>query len=198
MGRGAFEGDHRTAASGSIDGKTTSRTHGFVFFNQFGPFWWYAGSSGTHYKAASLWGDDIEAWSTAEVSLNFARDPLAGPSRFAFSASTAGANPLVKPSPNIDTKIKVLCDFSRTASMWVEGEVFGDNFPNLEVFIFCFQSKHSAILVDGRTTGGATTGPATRLLGASEGNSLARFNSVLQLNGDGGLAADTRAPPAKI
>jgi hypothetical protein len=140
-----FDGDKRSTASTSL--KATSRTYGCVFFNKYGVVYQFSGSSGTKIHPL-LWNDIV---ATANVSMTVVRSHLAGPSLFEFTASTAGSNPLVPKSPDIDTIVKVRVDFGVLNFMRLDGEVFGNNFPNLEVFLVCLRSMHTALLIDGRT-----------------------------------------------
>jgi hypothetical protein len=187
-----FEGDKRTAASTSL--KASSRTYGIVMFNRNGIVYQISGSSGTEIHPL-LWGDIV---GMAKVAMTVVRTTLAGPSLFEFTASTAGANPLVPKSPDIDTIVKARVDFGTPGLLRLDGEAFGDNFPNLEVFLLCYRSTHTALLIDGRTTGGRDTGPYTRLFGSHSGHSLGRFSVSLGLNQKGELASDYRSSPTTL
>ncbi len=191
----SFEGDKRNAASTSL--KVTSRTYGVVMFNQFEIIQTFANTSGTHYHP--LLFDSIVGHS--KVSMTTVRSRLAGPDLIEFTASTAGANPLIPKSPNIDTFLTARFDLgfgSPNRLMRISGEVFGDNFPNLEVFLLCYRSAHTALLIDGRTTGGKRTGPITRLSGSHRGQSLGRLSGTLLLNHNGELERDYTTGPTKI
>jgi hypothetical protein len=155
-------------------------------FNHDGIVDRYAGTDGTHIHLR-FFGEVV---GNAKVSMTVVRSSLAGPSLFEFTASTAGANPLIPGSPDIDTVVKVRIDFGAPKVLRLSGEVFGDNFPNLEVFVVCYRSAHTALLIDGRTKGGRDTGPATRLIGSHSGHSLGRFVANLALNEKGELAYD--------
>jgi hypothetical protein len=187
-----FEGDKRSTASTSL--KATSRTYGWVMFNQFEIVHRFADSSGTHYHS-SVWGEIV---GHSKVSMAVVRSSLAGPGLIEFTASTAGSNPLVPKSPDIDTTVTARFDFGQPKFMHISGEVFGDNFPNLEVFLLCYRSSHAALLIDGRTTGGRNTGPMTRLSGAHSRQSLGRLSGTLLLNENGELVRDYTAPPTTI
>jgi hypothetical protein len=180
----SFEGDKRKAASTSL--KATSRTYGCVMFNQFEIVHRFANTSGTHYHS-SLWGEIVGA---SKVSMTNVRTSLAGPSLIEFSASTAGGNPLIPKSPDIDTFVTARFDFGSPKLLRIGGEVFGDNFPNLEVFLMCYRSSHTALLIDGRTTGGRRTGPMTRLAGAHSKQSLGKLSGTLLLNDAGEMSRD--------
>jgi len=180
---GSSEGDHRADASTSL--KATSRTYGCVMFNREGIFYNFAGSSGT-VTHTLLWGDIV---GMADVGINVI--PLSsGSNLVAFIASTAGGYRLLPGSPDIDTMVRAQIDFTDPKWMRIAGEAFGDNFPNLEVFVRCFRSSHSALLIDGRTTGGRDTGPFTRLIGTHSDYSLGKFVANLGLSNEGQLLAD--------
>ncbi|MCB1781883.1 MAG: hypothetical protein KDJ34_17710 [Candidatus Competibacteraceae bacterium] len=187
-----FEGDKRTKASTSL--QATSRTYGWVAFNQFEILHQFADSSGTNYHS-SVWGDIT---GHSKVSMKVTRSKLAGPGLIEFSASTAGANPLVPGAPDIDTSVTVRIDFSKNKSMIISGKVFGDDFPNLEVFLKCYRSNHTALLVDGRTTGGRNTGPFARLAGSHSNQLLCLLNANLPLTEKGTLSVDYSTKPIEI
>ena len=187
-----FKGDSRDAASTSL--KVTSRTYGFVMFNQFEIVHHSVNTSGTDYHS-SLWGDIV---GYSKVSGTTVRSRLAGPGLIEFSASTAGANPLVPKSPDIDTFVTARFEFGHPKLMLISGEVFGDNFPNLEVFLLCYRSAHTALLIDGRTTGGRNTGPITRLPGSHSNQSLGRLSGTLLLTENGTLVRDYTTGPTTI
>jgi len=115
-----------------------------------------------------------------------------------FSASTEGGNPLVPGAPEIDTMVTAKIDFSTANRMTISGEVHGDNFPNLEVFVHCYRSRTSAILVDGRTTGGRDSGPGTRLFGSHATHRIAKFDAALSLDGSGRLTGAYKATSSTL
>lgn len=182
-----FRGDGRKEGSTSLT--ATARTYGLVGFNRAGLIKYFAGTSGTHYHT-TVWGDIV---ALAKVSRSVAWGNVAGPDLFQFSASTAGANPLVMGSPDIDTSVAGRFDFSHPTSLRVDLQARGDNFPNLEVFLVCFTTAHAALLIDGRTTGGQNTGPFTRLPGSHADQPLGRYNGYLALTPAGTLMNNTRA-----
>jgi hypothetical protein len=190
----SFEGDGRSGASTSL--KVTSRTYGFVMFNQFEVISHFANTSGTHYHPP--FGKEIIGM--AKVSMSSARTTMAGPSLIEFEANTAGANPLIPKSPDIDTFVKARFDFGfgNPPMMRIYGEVFGDNFPNLEVFLVCYRSSHTALLIDGRTTGGRRTGPITRLAGGHRDQSLGKLSGTLLLTEGGELVRDYTTAPTTM
>ncbi len=189
-----FEGDHRTGASTSV--RVTSRTSGLVRFTRFGIVDSNGSSSGTHIKP--ILSDEIVG--LAKVSMTVVRSTLAGPDLFEFFAHTAGSNPLVKipPAPDIDTFVRVRVNFSHPNLLVLQGEAFGANFPNLEVFFFSQRSKHSALLLDGRTTGGRDLGPYTRLMGSHSTQSLGKFGGQYRLDERRQLALDYAAAPMNL
>jgi hypothetical protein len=108
-----------------------------------------------------------------------------------LKANTAASMPLLPGSPDINTYVNVRIDFGMAKLLRLDGEVLGDNFPSLEVFVLCYRSARTALLVDGRTTGGRDTGPIMRVPGAHAGQSLAKFQVKLPLNDKGELASNT-------
>jgi hypothetical protein len=192
LGFGYFEGDDRGVSTSQRN--TTSRTYGIVFFNRSGPLRLLAGSSGTTFHPAI--GDPIVGM--AKVGSTLVRDSLAGPDLFSFRASTAGSNPLVPASPDIDTIVHVRIDFGAPKALRITGEVFGDNFPNLEIFILCYHTNQTALLLDGRTGGGRNTGPMLHLWGEGNNNLLARFSAGLTLDERGEMPFSTTVGPTDI
>jgi hypothetical protein len=149
-------------------------------FNQFEIVNGFVGTSGTHYHS-SVWGEIV---GSSKVSGTRTRTRRAGPGLIEFEASSAGGNPLIPGSPDIDTNLIARFDFGFGSPplMRITGEVFGDNFPNLEVFLVCYRSGNTALLIDGRTTGGRRTGPITRLAGGHAKQSLGKLSGTLLLN----------------
>lgn len=192
VGFGYFGGDDRGVSQ--APGGVTSRTYGIVVFNRFGQGEMWAGSSGTEFHPAI--GAVIHAM--AKVNRTLVRNTINGPHRFGFRASTAGSNPLVPASPDINTYVDVVIDFGLSNYLRISGQAFGDNFPNLEVFLLCYRSSHSALLLDGQTSGGRNLGPSTRLFGVSESYSLGRFSASLVLDQNGQLAANSTVGPTKM
>ena len=192
MGFGHFAGDNRGVSQ--RPGGVTSRTYGIVLFNRFGPAEIYAGSSGTHFHPAV--GSTI--FGKSETHKTLVRKTIIGADLFGFKASTAGDNPLIKGSFDLNTYVDVEIDFGLAGKMRASGKTFGDNFPNLEVFILCFRSSRSALLMDGQTSGGRNLGPSFRLPGASENYLLGTFSAELALDDKGELAASTSTPPTKL
>lgn len=188
---GNFAGDNR-GPSTSL--KATSRTYGCVMFNRFGVGYSFAGSSGTHFHPA-LFYDTISA--TAKTKLTFVQSTLNGPDLFGFKASSAGSNPLVKPSPDINSFVHVRIGFGVANRMTVNGEAFGDTFPNLEIFVVCYRSARTALLYDGRTTLGPDEGPFG-LFGAHESHRLGTFSAALALDRKGELSTNTTVKPTKF
>lgn len=194
LGVGYFEGDNR-GSSTSL--KVTSRTYGAVFFNHLGIVYSFAGSSGSHYHDRIL-DDVVTAFDKTKMTLT---KILPGPELFSFKTSTSGSNPLMKPgfaTPNIDTFANVTVDFTSSGKLKITGESFGDNFPNLEVFLYCYRSSRAALLLDGRTKGWAHTGPMKRLWGKSESLSLGKFVGVLSLDEKGELSANSTVGSTEI
>ncbi|MBM3623548.1 MAG: hypothetical protein FJX20_23000 [Alphaproteobacteria bacterium] len=191
IGVGTFEGDTRTQASGSIS--DTSRTYGCVYFDSSRAVRAIGGSSGT--ILFGTFGGSIHGM--ADVKTVFRRI-LSKSGAIEFSASTEGGNPLVPGAPEIDTMVTAKIDFSTANRMTISGEVHGDNFPNLEVFVHCYRSRTSAILVDGRTTGGRDSGPGTRLFGSHATHRIAKFDAALSLDGSGRLTGAYKATSSTL
>jgi hypothetical protein len=177
-----FEGDNRGPSTATT---VTSRTYGCVMFNKEGVFYWFSGSSGTQYRSF-VWGL-ISAH--AKVSMDVEVEASTRSNQVSFSASTAGSMPLLPKSPDIDSRVTALAEFS-PQNLHIEGSVFGDSFPNAEVFVLCYRSKHTALLFDGRTTGGRNTGPIARLAGRGAAIWLGQFDRNFKLDDKGELARD--------
>ncbi|MGD9615958.1 MAG: hypothetical protein AB7H90_12795 [Alphaproteobacteria bacterium] len=201
-----FEGDKRSGPSTSPG--ATSRTYGCLFVNRNEVLYGFSGTSGTRFLGYSNWTGGLLAIRImmdyinhdvkgiighSDVSLKITEANASG--YVSFKASTAGANPLIPGSPDIDTIVKASFNFKHPRVLVVEGEAFGDDFPNLEIFLSS-ASGHTAILLDFRTTGGQETGPVTRLPGLHADQSLGKFSATLPLNDKGQLAADFK-PAAK-
>ena len=189
------EGDKRTTASTSL--KVTARTYGFVMFNQAGIVEFHAGTTGTTFHP--LFFADI--FGIAKVSTTIVDHTLFhGPRTFLLSASTASPWPLTPAAltPDINTIVNVFVDFSSGVSLSVSGEVWGDNFPNLEVFLVCYRSMHTALLIDGRTTGNRDFGPLLRLRGTNEDCSLGKFYLNWALNKKGEAVLDSTVKPTTL
>jgi hypothetical protein len=194
FGMPSFEGDKRTGASTSL--KVTSRTYGCVMFNPFEIVNGFVGTSGTHYHAL-LYGDIV---GHSKVSGTHSRTRLVGPGLIEFEASSAGGNPLIPGAPDIDTYLIARFDFGFGSPrlMRISGEVCGDNFPNLEVFLLCYRTGNTALLIDGRTTGGRRTGPITRLAGGHRKQSLGRLSGTLILKDNFELSMSYTTAPSTI
>ena len=183
VGFGTFDGDSRGP---SVAVATTSRTYGCVFFNRFTTLYEFAGTSGTHFHPAI--GDEIVGH--AKVQHTLSQNKLFGPDLFGFRASTSAGNPLVPKSPDIDTYVDVTIDLGSQSRMKLNGTVYGDNFPSLEVFVLCCRSRHTALLVDARASDGPSTGPMLDLWGKNETSVIAKFSAELEMDDRGELATD--------
>ena len=75
----------------------------------------------------------------------------------------AGANPLVKGAPDIDLKLDITAAVS-TATTTYNGKLFGDAFPDAEVFVVNPNGRAKMLHIF-RTTGGQETGPVQLLPG---------------------------------
>jgi hypothetical protein len=190
-GMGRFEGDNRGPSTSLKD---SSRIYQVIFFNRYGVVYDYAGTSGTVYES-SVWGKIV---GHAKITSTVVRGTLNGPDLFAFEASNAGGNPLVKPAPDINTLLRARVDFGLPGTLRIQCDVFGDNFPNLEVFLTSPKSHFTAGLIDGRTSGGRNFGPQTRLWGESRNHRLAGCNAIISLRADQSFASNYTVAPTKM
>jgi len=179
-----FEGDHRAGPSTSL--LVTARTIGCVPFDRGSVGAFSASSNGTQYSGGGetlrrLLGRHFSSVSGTVTTL------LATPTRLSFKAQTAGANPMVPKAPDIDTFIDVDVEWIAN-SLRVRGAVYGDDFPNAEVFVLDAK-RVGCLLFDGRTTGGRDSGPMTRLAGAHATQLLGTFWCVVGLAADGTFLA---------
>jgi hypothetical protein len=193
MLNGSFRGDNR-GVSTSILPSVTSRTIGLVVFNRDGMGDMLSASSGTHFEY-DVWGEKA---GFAKVSRQLVRGTITGPDQFGFHASTAGSNPLVWNAPDINTYIDAVIDFGTPNRLTISGTARGDKFPNLEVFLVCYRSKRTALLLDGQTAYGPNEGPMLQLFGTQETWVLARFYSVLSLDQNGELSTTTTISPTRL
>jgi len=182
-----FEGDNRSGPSVSMS--ATARTIGMVPFERGSIGALTASSSGTEFTGAGDWLKHKAGRHTSKVSSKLVSNGVSV-SAVRFTASTAGANPMVPGAPAIDTFV----DFSATwigNSIRFEGGLRGDDFPNAEVFVVDPAGK-ACLLFDGRTTGGQDTGPMTRLAGTHDKQKLGSFFTTLAISdSDHFLAAKT-------
>jgi len=188
---GNFAGDNR-GPSTSL--KVTSRTYGCVMFNRFGVGYSYAGADKTHFHPAIFY-DTITG--QADTDFTLVKSTLTGTNLFGFKASTAASNPLVKPSPDINTFVDVTVNFAVPQRLTIQLQAFGDYFPNLEVFLLCYRSARSALLIDGRTPLGPDAGPFS-LPGTGEYHSLGYFSGHLALDQKGELASNTTVKSTEL
>jgi hypothetical protein len=180
-----LEGVTRPGPSTALN--TSARTYGCVMFNQNGIVDQFAGSNGTSIHLRS-WGSVLPG---SKISFAVVRSSLAGPSRFEFTAAIKGENPSAPKAIDIETTVTARVDFGHSGRLRISGEALGDNFPNLEVFLVCHRSAHTALLIDGRTDGGRAFGPPLRLTDAHSDHSLGLFSVELPLTSEGELAADS-------
>ncbi len=182
---GGFEGDVRTGPSTSPS--ASSRTIGTVPFDPSGPGILVGSSSGTAY------GSGPKKYS--KVTVKLVNKP-AVPNELNFTASTAGANPMVPGAPDIDTFVDIKVAFGGSL-MRFSGAVRGDNFPNAEVLVFD-DAGTGALLFDYRTSGGRNTGPFTRLMGDGAGQTLGSFGPIaIPIDGGGNFMASVVCPTTK-
>jgi hypothetical protein len=183
-----FEGDHRTVASTSLD--ATARTTGKVPFARGSIGTIGATSSGTQFSGGGDWVRKLAGRHMSDVTCAIAKKVI-GPTSISFSASTAGANPMVPGAPAIDTYVDFRAEWIGS-SVRFSGTVRGDDFPNAEVFVVDAKGV-GCLLFDGRTTGGQNTGPMTRLAGAHAAQVLGQFSLAVAVTPTGSfIAAKTK------
>jgi hypothetical protein len=175
-----YEGDHRKTSSVSMH--ATARTIGIVPFARGFIGSLRSESSGTEYVGG---GDRIRQFlgkKESKVS-STETDKHTSPNSISFTASTSGANPMVRKAPDIDTFVDFRAEWHGSGVRF-SGAIRGDDFPNAEVFVLDARSR-ACLLFDGRTTGGQDTGPITRLAGSHESQGLGRFFCSMPLSPDG-------------
>ncbi|PWR18812.1 hypothetical protein DKG75_17685 [Zavarzinia compransoris] len=178
-----FEGDSRTGPD--MNASASSRTAAKV---EFGPG--YVGSvigssSGTSYgtgpKKYAKVATDLKIRTKTDTALD-------------FTASSAGANPMVPGAPDIDTFVDLKVQFLAKAIV-LTGKVRGDAFPNGEVLVFD-GSGAAVLLFDFRTKGGKDSGPFTMLMGSGSGNTLGSFGPFsVPLDGSGNFLGSLGVRP---
>ena len=100
-----------------------------------------------------------------------------------FSAHTAGANPMVSLSPDIDTFLDI-----RITETEIHGCLRGDDFPSAEVYLQVGASgvgslicSKSQLLYHFQTPYGGIKGPFTRLFGTHQGQWIGAFNKRIEI-----------------
>ncbi|MCF7699941.1 hypothetical protein [Loktanella sp. M215] len=177
---GGFEGDNRTGPS--ILMSDTARTTLGISFGpcHVGPA--VASTSGTSYPAL---GNRIERLlgrhsSNVQCSVKVSAKNIES---VRFHVSSAGSNPMMPGAPEIDTQVEVTANFTGRQIV-LSGKVFGDNFPNGEIFIYDGYGK-GFLLFHFETDGGQTTGPMTRLWGSHSNQRLGGFDTRIPIEADG-------------
>lgn len=170
-----FEGDKRTAPSSKRG--ATARTIGVVEFTQTS-----VSSKILGYSSGSRWFSDAPL-TYSDVTAKVSTQTASG-SAIAFTASTAGALPLIPGAPDIDTFVDLHAKFS-PIDIAFSGKVRGDTFPNAEVWVYdgTATAKH-ALLFDFRTGGNRDTGPFG-LAGSHEKTILGRFQIIVPIDSSG-------------
>jgi hypothetical protein len=185
-----FEGDHR--AWPSISMKATARTIAMVPFSRNTVGTVVATSSGTQYLGGGDWVRQLGGHHTSKV-LSTLKNMSIGAYSVGFTASTAGANPMIPGAPTIDTFVDFRAEWMGSGLRF-QGTIRGDDFPNAEIFVL--DSKDvGCLLFDGRTTGGQDTGPITRLAGLHEGQKLGSFYCAMPLSLSGSFLAPKGSCP---
>lgn len=117
----------------------------------------------------------------AEVHAHITSHQVLESGRYTFRLVTAGGNPLVPMSPDIDTYVDLTLA-SKDGVLRITGAVHGDPFPYAEVLIR--DHRGSGYLVfKYKSPHGRYEGPFTRLYGASESNKLGLISSGVLLDG---------------
>ncbi|HEX7564056.1 MAG TPA: hypothetical protein VF396_12520 [Bradyrhizobium sp.] len=151
-----------------------------------------ATSSGTHYDGAGVWLRKLAGNPKSNVSSSISNKVIAE-NFISFSASTAGANPMIPGAPDIDTFVDFRVDWVGTGLRF-QGSLRGDDFPNAEVFVLDSKGQ-GCLLFDGRTTGGQNTGPMTRLAGAHQSQRLGSFHCAMPISPSGTFLASRNFSP---
>jgi hypothetical protein len=189
-----FDGDHRQSPSVSM--QATARTTGVVPFARGSIDSLHANSSGTQFTGGGDWLRKLLGRHVSNVTCKLS-NKLVSTSSVSFTASTAGANPMVPGAPDIDTFVDFRAVWSGTGVRFF-GVVRGDDFPNAEVFVLDSKGQ-GFLLFDGRTTGGQNTGPMTRLAGAHASQTLGTFQCAVPLSPQGiFLSARNSCPVTKM
>lgn len=179
---GGFEGDDRRHST-SLD--KTSRTSARVTFTRSGVVGAHGHSSGSEWVVGS------KKVGKVTVKIGF---KLASGGAVAFTASSAGNNPLVPGSPDIDTYVSCGAVF-KSGELSIRGTVNGDGFPNAEIFLRDW--KGTAHMLMEYSTGSGWAGPLHRLFGGSSDNNIGKFEAKIALNADGSLGKLTSRAPYK-
>lgn len=184
-----FEGDNRTGPSVSMH--ATARTSGMVPFERGNIGSIAAESSGTEFVGLGKWIRKVAGRHYSNV-VCAVTNKVTTHNFVAFTASTAGGNPMVPlVAPDIDTFVDLRVDWIGS-SLRVQGTIRGDDFPNAEVFLIDMNGT-GCLVFDGRTTGGQSMGPITRLAGGHESQRLGNFNVTTGIS-----PADTFVHPRTI
>ena len=174
-----FEGDTRTGPSTSP--VASARTVDITYFDRTAVGRSVGSSSGTTHTIFGGHGLSKVSTTVSKVSVTAIS--------IAFSAASAGANPLVPLAPDIDTFVDLRVNFA-SGRLLVEGQVRGDTFPNAEVILYDGSTPVRAVLLfDYRTAGGRNTGPFVRLEGAHESTVLGRFTRPISIDAAGNFLA---------
>lgn len=179
---GGFEGDTRTEATTLAT--ATARTVAVVQFDAISAQAYSSFSDGTRFLGAGPWLAEMIGKKTAKVRAVVSNIVRAS-TGLSFTMFSAGSNPLVPLSPDIDTYVDFTATF-HSGGMRFEGTVRGDSFPNAEVFVVD-ENKREVLLFDFRTRGGRNLGPG-RLIGEHDSVVLGRF----------GLSVPSVGPPVGV
>lgn len=177
-----FEGDNRSDASTSLT--ATARTCGMLMFDRNSIGKPTGESSGTRFLGFGGSVADFLGKHYSNVKSSVTNKRVA-PDKILFTASTEGGNPMVPGAPDIDTYV----DFSAKwlgATVFFEGVVRGDSFPNAEVFVLDGMDK-AVLLFNGHTKGGRQTGPFVGLPFAGTENRIGTFSTSVPIGPSDGF-----------
>lgn len=163
---GGFHGDGRKWP----DLNGTARTWGFVHFD-------LSGVSGYSAKSSPTWHSSWESMRSTQTPSMSVKTHQSTVGELTFIAHSAGANPMVPGSPDIDTFVDI-----RYRAGKIDGCVRGDGFPSFEAFLVPGKFKGETCPVEYQTLAhwatpyGPFEGPSSKLFGAHEGQFLTAFN----------------------
>jgi RHS repeat-associated protein len=152
-----------------------------------------ADSTGSHWSFS-----DFEYMSKPEIDVMVS--PLIGGAR--VTAGMAASNPCILGAPDIDTFITVEImntTYAGQRAIRITGTVYGDKFPNAEVFIR--DGRGNGVLLLDYWTSSGSLGPLYRLFFAGRDNVVGRFDATLLVDENGtiiGPAPGQRTPHIEI
>ena len=178
-----YHGDNRGYSTSS---NASARVHQRINFDTDRNFVIANAWSSPTYKVNNPSGAKT-AFPTVEFTSDLSISKSGNAKTYAFGTHSAGANPDIKGSPDID----VFSNFSiaenrKTGTLSISGSLKGDNFPSTEAFI-SDPSGQKIFLGVGQITKGVDKnwGPITELPGSNSSNSIANINLTIQTNRTG-------------